>query len=207
MIKLSILIPSLESRKELLSELVCGLIQQCGIIKGIRSFQSIGCTILILKFENVEIITATDAKGITTGEKRNLLLSVAENDFVIQVDDDDYVYPYFVEKSLGAIQTYPDCVGTVGIITVDGQGEMEWRLSKDYQNVTITDNGVPVYLRTTNHISIVKRELALEAGFPAISNGEDKEFSIRLNPLLKTEVKINEPLYHYRFSSTNKQYS
>lgn len=206
MIKLSILIPSLESRKELLSELVCGLIQQCGVIKGIRSFQSIGCTILILKFENVEIVTATDAKEITTGAKRSLLLSVAENDFVIQVDDDDYVYPYFVEKILGAIQSCPDCVGTVGIITVDGEGEIEWRLSKDYKNVTITDNGVPVYLRTTNHISIVKRELALKAGFPDISNGEDNEFSIRLNPLLQTEVKINEPLYHYRFSSQNKEY-
>ena len=204
--KLSVLIPSLESRRALLSDLVCDLIKQCGIIKSIKSFTQEGCVILIIGFDNVEIIVATDNKQITTGAKRNLLLSIASNDYCNQIDDDDWVYPYFVDEVLKAIQNDTDCIGTKGIITTNGGNEIEWRLSKDYQNETIREGDKSVYLRTTNHISIVKTRLALSAGFPDICNGEDKEFSIRLNPYLKTEYTIGVPLYHYRFSSFNKEY-
>lgn len=204
--RLSILIPSLKSRQELLSDLVCGLILQCGIITHIESFIESGCTILILKFSSVEIITAIDNKCVTTGEKRNILLKLAKNEYVTSIDDDDYVYPYFVEEILSAIQSNPDCVATNGIITTDGKDSIEWRLSKDYQNVTVCDCGKNIYLRTTNHISPVRRELALKAGFPNISNAEDKEYSIRLNPYLKTEIKIDKPMYWYRFETINKSY-
>ena len=56
-----------------------------------------------------------------------------------------------------------------------------------------------IYYRTPNHISPVKRELALQAGFPEIAFGEDHEYSKRLLPLLKTETIIKENLYHYDF--------
>lgn len=204
--KLSILVPAIESRRELLSSLICGLIPQCGSIESMETLYQKGCTILVIKFKDVEIISAIDDRIITTGEKRNLLLSLASNSHVSQIDEDDYVYPYYVEKALEAIQTNPDCVATNGSITTNGDNEIEWRLSKGYQNETIHENGRNIYLRTTNHISIVKRELALQAGFPDICNGEDKEFSIRLNPLLVTETKINEPMYLYRFSTVNKSY-
>lgn len=203
---LSILIPSIESRSSMLSDLACELIKQCGIIKSIKSSVENGCRVLIISFDIVEIIIAIDNKEISTGAKRNLLLSLASNEYCTQIDDDDWPYPYYVEEVLKAIQNGTDCIGTKGIITTDGKNQIEWRLSKDYKNETIREGKNPVYLRTTNHISIVKRELALIAGFPDISNGEDKEFSIRLNPLLKTEYAIGVPLYHYRFLSTNKEY-
>lgn len=205
--KLSLLIPSLESRRTLLSDLVCDLIKQCGIIKSIKQFTQQGCIILIIDFENAEIIIATDNKEQSTGSKRNLLLSLATKNYCTQIDDDDYVYPYFLEEVLKAIQYDTDCIGTRGIYTHDGGNETEWRLSKDYPNETIFEDGKAVYLRTTNHISIVKTELALRAGFPDKSNAEDKEFSIRLNPHLKSEIKIDQLLYHYRFSSHDKQYT
>ncbi|MEO7045097.1 MAG: glycosyltransferase family A protein [Ferruginibacter sp.] len=203
---LSILIPSIESRRELLSELVCGLILQCGIIKNIFSFDQEGCNILILKFDKTEIIVAIDNKQITTGQKRNLLLSLANNEYCVQIDEDDYVYPYYVEEILNAIKSSPDCVATNGIMTTDGNSLIEWRLSKSYPNVTINENGKQLYLRTTNHISPVKRELALKAMFPHISNGEDKEFSDRLNQFLFTETRIDKPMYHYKFNSKKREY-
>jgi hypothetical protein len=42
--------------------------------------------------------------------------------------------------------------------------------------------------------------------FPDKSNAEDKEYSERLNKHLKTEVIIESPIYHYDFSTHNKQY-
>lgn len=204
--KLSILIPSIESRRALLSDLVCDLIKQCGIIKSVKSFTQEGCIILIIGFENVEIIVATDNKEISTGTKRNLLLSIASNHYSVQIDDDDWVYPYYIEEVLKAIQYDTDCIGTRGIITTNGEQEIEWRLSKDYPNETIVEDGKSVYLRTTNHISIVKTELALKAGFSDKSNAEDKDFSMALNPYLKSEIKIDKLMYHYRFQNFNKEY-
>ena len=203
---LSILIPTINGREELLSTLVCDLIRQCGSIRSTKTSHDRGCDITIMDFDNVEIVIAKDDRYISTGAKRNLLLSLAKNDYVVFIDDDDYVYPYYVQEILKATETFPDCIGTRGVYTNDGNQSTEWRLSKDYQNETINENGHNVYLRTTNHISPAKRQLALLAGFPDISNAEDKSYSLSLNPYLKTEVKIEKILYHYRFSSHNKSY-
>jgi Glycosyl transferase family 2 len=204
---LSIMIPTIVGREQVLSELVCDLIRQCGSIKSTTSLSENGCEITVLDFENVEIIIAKDNRTISTGAKRNLLLRLAKNDYVVSIDDDDYVYPYYVEEILKATQSNPDCVGTRGIYTNDGNQSTEWRLSKDYPNETISENGRHIYLRTTNHISPVKRLLALKAGYPDKSNAEDKEYSLRLNPLLKTEVHIQKVMYHYRYSSQHKSYT
>jgi len=204
---LTIMIPTINGREQVLSDLVCDLIRQCGSLKSTTPSNVNGCEITVLDFENVEIIIACDNKTISTGKKRQLLLELAKNDFVVSIDDDDYVYPYYVEEILKAIQSNPDCVGTRGIYTNDGNQSTEWRLSKDYPNETISENGRHIYLRTSNHLTPVKKHLALQAGFPDKSNAEDKWYSERLQPLLKTEVKIDKIIYHYRYSSSQKSYT
>jgi len=204
---LTIMIPTINGREQVLSDLVCDLIRQCGSLKSTTPSNVNGCEITVLDFENVEIIIACDNKTISTGKKRQLLLELAKNDFVVAVDDDDYVYPYYVEEILKAIQSNPDCVGTRGIYTNDGNQSTEWRLSKDYPNETISEKGRHIYLRTSNHLTPVKKHLALQAGFPDKSNAEDKWYSERLQPLLKTEVKIDKIMYHYRYSSFQKSYT
>ena len=59
------------------------------------------------------------------------------------------------------------------------------------------------YYRTPNHISPIRTELCLRAGFPHITIGEDSEFSKRVLPLLKTEAKVDGNIYFYRY--TNNQ--
>lgn len=210
MIKLSILIPSLETRRVGLSELVCSLFVQCGMLTGVKPETQKDCSIVTLFFKEVEIIICVDQKQLTTGSKRNLLLDLSCGEYIVYCDCDDEVYPYYVEEILKASKYDTDCIGTIGYITTNGENKIEWRLSKDYPNATIYekegDINKSVYLRTTNHISPVKRSLALLAGFPDISLAEDKEYSIRLNPHLKTEVKIDKPLYLYKYSTFNKEY-
>lgn len=99
-----------------------------------------------------------------------------------------------------------DCIAINGKITTNGMNEIAWRLSKNYENITIKENGKDIYLRKTNHIAPVKRELALKAMFPNISNAEDKAYSEALNPYLKTETIILEQMYHYRYLTNNKEY-
>lgn len=130
------------------------------------------------------------------GTKRNKLLETAKGDYITYIDDDDSVSTDYVSKILGALGA--DCVGISGVITNNGGNAKQWHISKEYMHWHEKDG---IYLRTPNHISPVKRELALKAGFPEIASGEDAEYSLRLFPLLKTENKIEGNIYWYDYRS------
>lgn len=155
----------------------------------------------------VEVIT-DHSMSYNIGTKRNKLLSWACGKYIVMIDADDLISSDYVEKILKACKSDCDCIGISGVITTNGRNEMQWHISKDYQMwferkknpKSPTDKEV-IYYRTPNHISPVKRELALLAGFPEISFSEDHEYSMRLLPHLKTECKIPGNLYFYRYQS------
>lgn len=130
------------------------------------------------------------------GTKRNNLLKSAKGEYITFVDDDDLISPAYVEKILAACEKGADCIGISGCITFNGGNLKKWHISKEYGRWYEKDN---VYYRTPNHISPVRRELALKAGFPEIAFGEDAEYSKRLLPMLKTETIIEGNLYHYKY--------
>lgn len=148
-----------------------------------------------------------DNEDDSTGKKRNRLLKKASGDYIVFIDADDEVANYYIKEILEAAKFDCDCMGIRGYMTTNNTSEIDWELSKDFPNDTITKNGKRMYLRKTNHIAPVKRELALQTMFPDIGNGEDKDYSDRLNPLLKTEYKIEAPdMYHYKYTTGNKKY-
>lgn len=179
--KLSILIPSLhnEERIELLARLKAVLYPQ--------------------RTDEVEILILIDGGKATTGAKRNMLLNDAVGDYIVFVDDDDMVSENYVSLILDAIKTYPDVVGINLRHFVNGTLNGNTKHSiiyNDWKNIPGPD-GVWEYQRCPNHLNPVKRELALLAGFPDVTIGEDKSYSLKLRPHLKTEVMIEEPIYYY----------
>lgn len=189
--KLSILIRSLYNREAMLNSLLANLYTQ--IVKGSYYF-------------NVEVLVNRDNKEITSGAKANELLLAASGKYIVFIDDDDEVSDNYISLILDAAKTDSDCIATNGTYSIDGGSKIRWFLSKDYQDCDDHIGTEFVFRRRTNHISPVKRELALLAMFPNISNGEDKEYSRRLNPHLRTEEKIIQPLYHYKYSTQKKEY-
>lgn len=145
--------------------------------------------------DEVEYITVCCCKTVI-GKKRNVLLSAASGEYITFIDDDDQISSDYISKILTAIESGPDCIGISGTITTNGQNERQWHISKDFLMWFERGN---VYYRTPNHISPVKRVLALQAGFPDIAHGEDYEYSMRLLPLLKTETKIEGNIYKYQY--------
>lgn len=188
MVKLSILIPSVPAHQSQFNHLLELLERQ--------------------KVDGVEILTnvtkASINGGPSTGEKRQSLLTRAQGDYIVFIDSDDMVPSYYVEEMLKGCDSGADCFAINGTMTTDGRDEIRWFISKDYQNVDAYIGGVKVYHRRTNHITGVKRPVALRAGFPNKSNAEDKSYSDRL--VLTSEFKIERPMYHYRYSRYNKQY-
>ena len=187
--KLSILIPTLPERFPMLNNLVEHLGKQAE------------------KYPNqVEILIDDRDKGVSTGRKRNDLLKKAKGYYIVFIDDDDEVPEYYIDEILKASEQNADCIATNGKMTTNGGNEIKWKLSKNYENADAYENGVKYYQRKINHISPIKRELALQVGFPDISNAEDKYYSDRIAPLCKTESVIDLPMYWYKFSTYNKSY-
>jgi glycosyltransferase involved in cell wall biosynthesis len=92
-VRLSILIPSIPERLEFLAGLTRELTTQVG-----------GAP--------VEILVFLDNKRRALGSKRNTLIEMAQGDYVVFVDDDDWVAPTYVRDLLAAIDRHPaaDCV-------------------------------------------------------------------------------------------------
>lgn len=144
----------------------------------------------------IEVIL-DDSLLYNIGVKRNKLLQKAKGGYVVYIDDDDHISDNYVSLILQACKSEADCIGINGTITTNGHDLRKWFISKEYGKWFTGPDGT--YYRTPNHISPVKRELALKTGFPEIAFAEDAEYSRRLLPLLKTETIITQPIYHYDY--------
>lgn len=179
-----------------LSILICTMPHRQEMFEGLHSFlsqQIKECS----HPKQVEILFDGDTK-LTTGKKRNNLLNRAKGDFIVFVDDDDDVDENYVQEILQVIIDNPniDCIGMKGWVSFDGINSKEWSISIKHEYWHETEE---MYLRTPNHISPVRRIIALMAYFPDITYGEDMEYSKRIFPMCKKEVCIEKPLYHYKY--------
>lgn len=143
-------------------------------------------------------VVIDDGEG-SIGAKRQRLLERTRGRYVCFVDDDDYVAHNFIGRILEAIGSYPgsapDCVSLRGIMTVNGERSEPFEHSLKYTEWQRRDG---LHERNPNHLNPVRRELALQAGFPGKERGEDRAYSSRLRPLLKSEADTGpEPLYFY----------
>lgn len=156
--------------------------------------------------EQVEILKLVNSGEKSIGKYRQELLENASGKYIVFIDADDQIDSEYISIILNAIQSEPDCIGIKGIMTTNG-GKLEtWEISKDlpYDQIRKGRN-IYHYRRFTNHLSPIKREIALQIGFEDKTFGEDYDYALRLKKsrLLKTEVKIAQSIYHYDFW-TNK---
>lgn len=171
----SILICTINERKHLLSTLLQELNKQ--------------------KADDVEILVNIDNGQKSIGRKRNELLLQARGKYISFIDDDDKVSEDYIQLILEAAKLNPDCVGIEGLITFSLKNiTRKFVHSIRYDKWFTKDN---IYCRCPNHLSPVKRELALKVMFPEKNFGEDKEYSLKLFPLLRSEVYILSPIYYY----------
>lgn len=205
--KLSLLICSLVDRSDSLRHLVNdNLFHQASFHTHLIDTRN-DSVLSFHKADEVEIIINIDNGEKSTGQKRQELLEAATGEWVIYIDDDDTVPSYYIEELLKATESGADCFAINGCMTTDGQDWIQWFISKDYPDVTVKEGKRRYYRRFTNHITAVKRRIALQAGFPRISNAEDKAYSTGLRGKLHSEYTIEKPMYHYQFSTQNKAYT
>lgn len=158
----------------------------------------------------VEVLYDDTKKGLmTTGEKRNRLLSRAIGKYIWMIDDDDEIYSYSLNEIVNAAETNCDVMGINGIMTTDGCNMKKWYIALGNPYIADYSTGQEVYLRYPNHITPLKRELVKDFKFPDQSSFEDKAWADKILEagVLKSQTVIEPPMYHYRYSTINKSYA
>ena len=148
----------------------------------------------------VELLVSSDGGQKPIGRKRNELMERATASYLCFIDDDDLVAPTYLEDILTALAQTPDadCVALEGIVTFDGAHPCRFVHSIAYRSWYDADG---IFYRPPNHLNAVKVQLARQIPFPEILYGEDRDWSARLLPLLKTEAPVSRTLYYYEYRS------
>ena len=146
----------------------------------------------------VEIIMLTDNKKIMLGEKRNVMVDMAQGRYVQFIDDDDRIASDMFAELLHAIDTDPADVITF-LVSVSMNGD-EPKLCEYSIRFEENRNLPDKYERLPNHICCVKRSIARQASFPNVVYGEDAVYGQLIRPHLSSEHHIPKTLYFYDWS-------
>jgi glycosyltransferase involved in cell wall biosynthesis len=146
----------------------------------------------------VQYLYLGDNQSVSVGQKRQMLLDIASGEYVTYLDDDDRFEPGAIVKVVNAIRDNPG----VDVVCYD-----EWSHFNDDppRRITFgpglpnTEIGVDNPTRAVWHTMTWKTELARQSTFPDTSYGEDWGWAERLQDLIRSHVKIGEPLRRYYF--------
>lgn len=187
MILLSIMIPTTPDREKMLYGLLSCLHTQIEVA-GVE--------------KEVEILVEMDNYGISVGAKRQKLLERTKGKYVVAIDSDDEVSENYISSIMEGIRQNPDVISFNGFMTTNNTNRESFKIRKDFPYITIQDtNGKNEYLRYNNHLSPIKREIALKIGYKDLSFAEDYDYAKRLKEsgLIKTEYYFDDDLYHYKY--------
>jgi len=181
---LSVLIPTLESRREQFHYLWERLASQ------IRAEQL---------QDKVEVLYERDDRELSIGAKRNTLVHRACGRFVAFIDDDDDVSDDYVSSICQVIERRSDidCIGIKGIITFRGEHPREFTHSLRYRDYFSRGH---TYFRPPYHLNPILRAIAMRFPFRSVNYSEDVDWALRLQQAaaLRKEGFIEKPIYFYK---------
>jgi len=205
LIKLSILIPTIECRVHLLGRLISALEPQLFI----GGEQVAKIDVLSDKAPDPKEIKHEQLGFLSTGAKRNKLEQDCGTEYCVHFDDDDMPSDDYVSSLYEGIKKGVDVVtfrGEMCNLLTKARNEFvfhildEKRRPMPYDDVKL--NGRKIYRRPPNHLCCIKTELALKIPFADITWAEDYDKCLRMQEagLLKTEHHVNKVLYYYLYT-------
>lgn len=153
--------------------------------------------------ERIEIIMLTDNKKMMLGEKRNIMVDMAQGRYVQFVDDDDRIALDMFRVILDAITEHPaDVITFLVSVSMNGEDPKPCEYSLRFPENRNTDDG---YERLPNHICVLRADKAKQVSFPNKVYGEDSIYAHLLRPHLETEHHIPRVLYFYDWSAQHSE--
>lgn len=152
----------------------------------------------------VEILSFVDNCKRTIGEKRDALVQLSRGDYVIFVDDDDWVANNYVHALLELADVNADVICVTSRCFIDDDPSFLVRFDlhhKDNEQAHKVD-GVPQDLtRPPWHVCAWRGEIARRHHFPATNYGEDWAWAKKCNADAETQARIGQDIHVYRFNS------
>jgi len=181
MILLSILICTIPQRKEFLRRLYKILYTQL-IDSPYKEF--------------VEIIVAEDECIMSVGEKRNRLIEAAKGRYIVFIDDDDTIPPYYIERLIPILDYGEfDCIGFKFVFRFNGRNNPSPGIASLRCNEWICN--IDKMTRPISHINPIRKSIASSIKFPLQNRGEDSLWSEELKKHLSNEYFIDDFMYYY----------
>lgn len=168
---LSILIPTVPSRKKLVQKLLTKLEKQ---IEG---------------YDDIQILCLYDNKSVSTGAKRNKLVSIADSAYICFIDDDDDISDDYISEIYPLAKEYKHDIISFNIMYTDDVGGDKLYDFTEYP---------------PTHVHLRKRENLVHP-FPDIQTGEDRDWMLTNSPFFNDIYHIPKTLYTYRFSTTGTE--
>ena len=147
----------------------------------------------------VEVLGFYDAKGMTIGEKRNVLLNSSSGEYISFIDDDDIVHPGYISQILEVMNLNPG----VDLITFDmerqsvGTPNLICKHSMEVVGDGHEDSS-GAWVSHPSHIMVWRSEVANKAMFPLKNWREDYDWSREVGHHVSSCVNIDRVLYWYR---------
>jgi hypothetical protein len=187
---LSILIPSLPERIDLLEDLLFLLQRQ---IRG----------------KPIELMVLMDNRYRSAGAKRNMMMDVCLGKFLTFLDDDDSVSEDYADSLLTALQSQPD----VDVVCISSQADLGdkmpfiVRTSLNFENEDSNISTVPVGIsvrkfrpdirRKPWHWCVWKTNIARQGRFPDNIHTDDWIWLQQVIPLCKKQFILDKVLHFY----------
>ena len=175
-IQLSILTPTIPSRKKQLAKLSEKIAKQIGDLP-------------------VEHLAFSDNRTRTIGAKRQALLDVARGEYIAFIDDDDDIEPDYVASIIDAIRSEAD------VITFEQNSYYNGAFSKVVFGLNNQDHPFQpnaITLRAPWHVCVWKRELVKSCQFGECNYGEDIIWARQARKKICSGFHIDKVLCTYR---------
>lgn len=185
---LSVLIPTIPSRRDKLTRLVDELERQRQSLP-----QDLG--------KSVEILYLGDNKSMTIGEKRERLLHCARGTYIAYCDDDDWPHDEYLSTlaPLAArIDTDVICFRQKAVLRNGFQGEVHFDLGYPISAPFGDDN---ISRRFPWHVCVWRKSLAVHASFAPINYGEDFAWVAQMQRITRRGCSVPRLLQEYRESN------
>lgn len=189
MIKLSILVPTVPSRRKNFYSTLMDELER----------QTKGRT-------DIELLALYDNKSRTLGEKRQNMVELANGEFLVFIDDDDRVSSDYVELIMDKLSTEPDtdCVVFDCICDLNNEKKIHCKYGIEYSyNNNISGKGY--WTGKPAHTMVYRAEIAKKHAFKSINYGEDSDWVIRACQDIKKQSRIDKVLYFYDFRASTSE--